>query len=541
MNRRRSLYKRALMASTALLLVGYLAIFGRTLEVPASQVSGTNYTSPNYGYTITWQLPWYVVEDEVDASGFDLLRIADSRSEALFAGGYLGIGNPTSALQQLVQQMEANPDYANVRSVDDPQCSSVEAVANIAAACYRADVTYSDGSQGAIGIFFKAWIFEDGVTLWLRATTEEPILVGYIPHWKNFGVYEKGTVPDDLINGCAAEFRNGVEYCFDPALSERDRSDMVEGVRLGQNAIAEVLGDQPVGSIHVTGLSSVSPEGDELIATTYGDAIAVYAGSTLWQGLPPILRIESIVHEYFHVFQNSMTNSSQAAVPLWFLEGSAEAFGFAVASQIGVTDGEEFYSLAVFALTQDRVTGSLRDLGLTGSLSPNEYPLAYLAVQYLLGNQSKSVEALVKFYQELGNGSSFETAFVSVFGTTLDQFYGAFELWRVVGMPDADSLDDDFYPNSPDETINRGTFSWTAYPQGVHHGRQLLFVAQTKPLVDCTLYVNLKGQLTQRATWANGQGEIFWLVSLPHDAGAGIGYVTVDCGGILKSSVIGIA
>ncbi len=539
MNRWHGLNTYVRVTSAILLLVGFITFFEQTLAVPASRVSGTNYTSPNYGYTVTWQLPWYVVDDEVDAAGFDLLRIADSRSEALFFGGQFGYSNSAVALQQFAQQMEVDADLANFRSVEDPQCSIGEAVANISSACYRADITHSDGSQGAIGVFVKAWALADGVTLLMRALTEEPILSGYIPHWNGFGVYDKGSEPQFLSSGCSAESHRGISFCFDPMLSERDRSDIVEGVLLGESTVATMLDDPAIGTVNVTGLNAITPSGSELIATTYGDAIAVYAGSTLWQNATPIERIATMVHEYFHIFQNSMTGSSSATVPYWFTEGSAESFGYTVASQIEVTNQEEFYWLAYYKLTQDPVTGSLRDVGMGGVMSANEYPLVYMAVQHLLVSQGKSIEALVEVYQELGNGLSFETAFASVFGTTLDEFYGSFWLWRF-GMPSSYSLDDDFYPNTLDEDINRGSFSWTTFPQGVDHGKQLVFVAQTMPLVDCTLTLYFGGTAVDRATWSNGQGEIFWLVSLPDGAVAGRGFVSVNCGEIVKSSVIGL-
>lgn len=538
MHRRRGLHACARLVSVALLLLGFTTILERTLDVSASQVSGTNYTSPNYGYTITWQLPWYVVEDEVDASGFDELRIADSRSEALFIGGRFGYTSATSALHQFEQQMEINADYVNFRSVDDPQCSTGEAAARVAAACYRADITYSDGSQGAIGVFLKAWAFGDGVTLLMRAFTEEPILLGYIPHWNGFGVYEKGSEPQTPTSDCSTESHHGIEFCFDLALSERDRSDIVEGVRLGQNAIATILGDHPVGSINVTGLNAISPSGDELIATTYGDAIAVYAGSTLWQSYTPIERIESVIHEYFHVFQNLMTDSNPTIVPLWFTEGSAESFGYMVASQIGVTDQAEFYSLGFLKLTQSPVAGSLRDLGTGGAMGADEYPLAYMAVQYLLGSKGMSVESLAKVYQEIEGGSSFDAAFAAVFGMSLDQFYADFDSWRL-SMSKVYSLDDDFYPN---DGPTQGAFiSWKYLPQYIDRDGQLVFVAQTSALADCNLTLNLAGQSIQRTTWANGQGEIFWLVSLPDNAVVGNATVNADCGGVPISSTIVIS
>jgi hypothetical protein len=388
-------------------------------------------------------------------------------------------------------------------------------------------------------MYFKTWSFEGGVTLLLRAITAEPILLDYISHWNNFTVSERQPASHIPTNGCSAETHHGVEFCFDSALSERDRSDVVEGVLLGASALAKILGGQLEASVHVTGVNAVSPLGSGLIATTYGDAIAVYEGSALWQDYTPIERIEALVHEYFHVFQNSMTDSVSPAVPLWFTEGSAESFGYTVASQIGVTTEEEFYSLALYSLNRRPVTKSLREIGSNGSIDANEYPLAYMAVQQLLADHGMSITALIDVYQQLGSGSKFDDAFVSVFGTTLDEFYGDFEARRAE-MPAVQSLDDDFYSNGPDGYMSQEEFVWTTFPVGVDHGTQLVFVAQTAPLVDCTLNLFLSGSSIQRDTWANGEGEIFWLVSLPDDASASAGFLNAKSGNLFHHSVTAV-
>ena len=49
-------------------------------------------------------------------------------------------------------------------------------------------------------------------------------------------------------------------------------------------------------------------------------------------------RLQGLVHEYFHMFQFDRLDRGDATVPGWFQEGSADAFGFLAASQLGVTD-----------------------------------------------------------------------------------------------------------------------------------------------------------------------------------------------------------
>ena len=67
----------AVAVALALTLGGY--------ERSAAQVSGTTYTSPAHGYTVTWQSPWYVI-DEGDDPAYDSVSIVDSDSFVYFAG-----------------------------------------------------------------------------------------------------------------------------------------------------------------------------------------------------------------------------------------------------------------------------------------------------------------------------------------------------------------------------------------------------------------------------------------------------------------------
>lgn len=537
MTQRRASLSSGCWAAVAVLLFSFLPILEPASSVMASQGSGTSYTSPKYEYTVTWQLPWYFVGEDVEAPGFDVLTIADSRSKAEFSGGRSGLGSPGAVIEQYRQELQSASTLRNFQSVDEPQCASQSVASSISSACYRADLTYDDGSQGSVGIFLKAWMFDDGVDVLMSAFTQEPILTGYISHWNSFGVYPKGTLPPEDPGGCSLETHHGIDFCLDPLLPETDQNSIVEGVRLGQDAVSKLSANAPIGYLRVTGLNTVSSEGDEHLGSTLGNSIAVYAGSQTWRGITPLEQIKMVVHEYFHVYQIAMTNDSTAIVAPWFTEGSAESFGYTVASQIGVTDQSEFYSLAYYGLTTAPVIGNLRDFGTSVPMGASEYALAYMAVQYLLGSNGLSVEALGAVYQVIRSGGSFEGAFATVFGVSLEQFYVDFESWRL-GMPKANSLDDDFYPN---DGFTQGTFiTWKYVPQQMNPGGQLLVVADTEPLLDCNLTLTLQDQTIQRETWANGQGEVFWLVSLPDSAVPGYATVGATCGGAPVSSSIAI-
>jgi len=314
---------------------------------------------------------------------------------------------------------------------------------------------------------------------------------------------------------------------MDPALAERDRGDIIEGVRLGQDTIAAYFGDPDLGNIQITGLQGVSPYGDGLLATTRDRSIAVYAGSVVWNGVAPVERIETLVHEFFHIYQNVMTEENDSAVPLWFTEGTAEAVGFLAAAQIGVTDQAEFYAMASYALTVSPFASTLADLDTVTSMGADAYPLAYVAVQYLLGSRGMSVSALGDVYTLMRDGAAFDDAFTEIFGLTPDQFSAEFEAWRP-SFQQVTELPDDFYP--PNGQFPASTVTLQEFPSQVMRDRQLVVTATTEAMASCDATLQLGMQTLDRETIANGEGNVFWLFSIPPDAPAGAANLSVDCG-----------
>jgi hypothetical protein len=518
--------ERAVRVACALMVVAAM-LASVPVSSGAAQVSGTSYTSPNYGYSVTWELPWYVTENETDDNGFDVLGLADSQSFVYFSGGETD-GDPAEVIERYAEQLASDPTSSGFAPVDDPQCAAGGNGSSIVASCYRFEITGEDGAARSFGLLLKAWDLGNGIDVLLEAYTDEALLASFVPHWHEFGVFPPGqAAPTPAANTCQTEVIHNVSYCMDPALTERDRGDIVEGVRLGQDTIEAYFGNPDLGNIQITGLQGVSPYGDGLLATTRERSIAVYAGSVVWNGVAPVERIETLVHEFFHIYQNVMTGENDSAVPLWFTEGSAEAVGYLAAAQIGVTDQTEFYALTSYSLTVSPFTGTLDDLDTATSMGADAYPLAYLAVQYLLGSRGMSVSALGDVYTLMHDGADFDDAFAQVFGLTPDQFSAEFEEWRPSLQP-VTELPDDFYPPTGQALV--GPVTLQVVPQQAERDRQLVVTASTEAMATCAAALQLGMETLDRETVANGEGNVFWLFSIPPDAPAGAAQVTVDCG-----------
>jgi uncharacterized protein len=86
-----------------------------------SGVSGNRYTSPQYGYSITWDTPWEV-SDEVSDDGFDSLALTNGVSSVYF-DGYDYTGDEAECLADAVEALSTESgvsDYTQAQSESGP-------------------------------------------------------------------------------------------------------------------------------------------------------------------------------------------------------------------------------------------------------------------------------------------------------------------------------------------------------------------------------------------------------------------------------------
>jgi hypothetical protein len=328
---------------------------------------------------------------------------------------------------------------------------------------------------------------------------------------------------------------DGVTFAFEPGVTDADRADVIEGIRLGQVVIANYLGLENLQEIQVTVRASASAEREFAVAATLGFEIEVYAGGQSWQYAPALIRIETLVHELTHVYQNELLGPGRTDVPLWFDEGAAEALGYLAITQIGVLDQDDIYQLSAYLLTNYPVSGSLAQFAPYGSLITEAYPLSYIAVQYLLGRSGLSVSALGEFYRAVGSGAAAGEAFQRTFGLTMLEYYVEFDAWRPTLQP-ASAVPPDFSP--PHGIEQQATASWLHLQPQIARGNQLIVVIETSPGAVCALDLWLGQSAIQRETFANDDGEAFWLVTIPTDAPVGSATASASCGAAALSATV---
>ncbi len=336
----------------------------------------------------------------------------------------------------------------------------------------------------------------------------------------------------------AQEVHYGATFFFDPGVSELDKYEAIEGIRLGQLMIAGYFGIPTLANLRITVLEDADAVSDTTMATTFGSEIEIYTGSEVWQDLSQIERLETVVHELFHVYQNLMIESAVEPELAWFAEGTADAVGFQAVFPLGVTDQAEVYNLMGFMLTQNPVTTPLSQLEGFDAMVADAYPVAYIAVQYLLGSRGLSVAAIGDVYVGLAAGRTFAESFETAFGVSLPDFYAEFESWRP-GIVQTNALDDDFWPEATSAVAS--DLNLETAPAQVSATGQVMVSGQTSPDVACGVAVNIGGATIQRPAESNSAGEVYWLVSVPEGTALGPGNLNASCGGAAVSASFVIA
>ena len=182
-------------------------------------------------------------------------------------------------------------------------------------------------------------------------------------------------------------------------------------------------------------------------------------------------------------------------------------------------DQDDIYGLTSYLLTAYPVTGGLEQFAPYGSLTTEAYPLSYIAVQYLLGRSGLSVSALGDFYRAVANGSSIDGAFVSAFGIPLAGSYVAFDAWRA-SLQTASDFPRDFLA-APTGSIGRRPQTGCTCRRRSTGEVELIVVVTTTPGANCWLDLQFTTGTIERDTFANGEGEAFWLVTIPDDVPVG--------------------
>lgn len=306
-----------------------------------------------------------------------------------------------------------------------------------------------------------------------------------------------------------------VQFDVDPEVSAEDELLVVEAIRLAHDFFTETIGATIDEPLQVSITTEANDDADT-VAVAIGDWIIVYTGSTGWQALSPAEKVAVIVHEYTHFYQFLKSGHDHADSPIWFEEGIAEYLGYESIHQLDILDKSKLESFQLFVVEMTAEGLGLRTLESADpefGIVAEAYPLSHLGVARLF--DSVGLQAVENYYTLLESGMSVDKAFFSAFGVTMPEHYVSFDTWmdETIGefsIPSDIEVVEGVVRASPVE-LEKAPFSVSA-------GEQILILAQTDDGSVCALDLETEERLPvgeTRTTHADGDGDVFWLVTLP--------------------------
>jgi hypothetical protein len=140
-----------------------------------------------------------------------------------------------------------------------------------------------------------------------------------------------------------------------------------------------------------------------------------------------------IAHEIYHIWHKTVDGSvgnnnsdprSPKGLPRWFMEGSANFFGFAIAD----FDKATTYAEGRVSQVENYLRSSTIPLKDHVTHDPNPYGIGQAATEYLVA--SIGVEKFMSIFRGIGEGKTFADAFLEGSGITLEAFFTQFERVR---------------------------------------------------------------------------------------------------------------
>lgn len=107
---RRVWFQRFLSLVLGIALTAPMLASGR---IARAEVNGTTYTSPQFGFTVTWPDTWFVVEE--DSQDYDFLGLTDGLAFVGVVGANESAGNPTIEVAKAVVALKLNSKISNVK------------------------------------------------------------------------------------------------------------------------------------------------------------------------------------------------------------------------------------------------------------------------------------------------------------------------------------------------------------------------------------------------------------------------------------------
>ena len=196
---------------------------------------------------------------------------------------------------------------------------------------------------------------------------------------------------------------------------------------------------QRVAAADWTGLAGLHQDNED------SGWILVHMAAMAKSHRPPWRYSHTAAHELSHVYQYTLQNHgrfdtthSEVRVigPAWMQEGFANFHAMSAVARAGIRSYE--LRRQDYINQAHRVDVTLKETETYDGLraGPGRYDMAALAAELLAAKSSEA--ALIEFWTLLEPGTTWQQAFETAFGMTIDEFYPLFERHRANGFPTLD-------------------------------------------------------------------------------------------------------
>jgi len=298
-----------------------------------------------------------------------------------------------------------------------------------------------------------------------------------------------------------------------------------EAIALGKEAV-ETFSDGPI----TRQLSVVVRSGVSDRSTTFGlyddDMIQIYTGSAGWTARSDLERTKGVLHEYAHFFLDPAPHPKQR--PVWLEEGLAEFLAWRMLDDANLVSQAE---VLAYHAGHIRIWPPGEQLC---SLTPQSiggvaYPLVHLGAAILL--QDLPVSAVVRYRDSMAAGTPHSEAFSSAFLRSESEFCADVDR-QIEALSPALSVPSELFVSESQVIGSHATI--VDSPLTARPGQQVIVRGRTNESAECDLSLQHEGRTPEsfqpRKARADGEGDIFWLITLPIDVEAGGARWIVSCG-----------
>jgi hypothetical protein len=325
---------------------------------------------------------------------------------------------------------------------------------------------------------------------------------------------------------------------IDEAVRREDAELVTESVRLAEDFFTGQIGATIDRQVHVNVRPDALSENPGVLAMAVGRSVIVYTGSPAWRQSSPAEKVATIVHEYTHFYQYLMTGRTHSISPAWLEEGIAQYLSLLALDRLRIIDQadiESWYAGWLMIYLPDRTLAELESHSAFDAMTGGAYELAYFAVAELF--QASGLDAVQTYYGVIGSGASFETAMERAFGISPTELEARIAT-RLATLSGAESEPNDVAVVTG--IARESPVRFTGLPAAAGPDEQIVVRARTVEASSCRLSLSAAGgqTLLERGSFADGAGDVFWLVTVPADAPLGLATLHLDCGGPASSRAI---